>query len=458
MKSKQNESGLSLIEVSIIMIIAGLIMSSFFQIKKIVDTNEKENKYHFAVLDAGKKLEEYALSNGRYPLPASFTVGVATANFGVPTAPLNLPSYGGGQCAAGQPAVNGVFCRESNRDIDGDGLPGNSIEDSIFIGALPTSVLGINSEEAGDVFQSRYTYAVSASLTDAVLAVGPLPPRENYNDANGVIEVLSQETGTNALDKENGAGEGNNHYVVISHGFNQSGSYLINGGVNPCPAGLHFWERENCDFDDATFYALTAPGNPLNPAATINGARLNGSYEGTTYFDDAVYYDNQIKGRFWTAKSFSQINMTAGGAAGDARMILGDSTYTDGDFNQQNEDDQRPQVWVNGHARADNFYTKRICDDLQDNCFKITDLTELGALNDDVGVPKSTKCGNNALEAVVKRNHSTGDRVKQGETGEADGSCRFDTRLSNTGELGATGTICPNGANGIDAFGRLICI
>ena len=159
MAIKNSEDGFSLIEVAIIMIIAGLLLSTFFQMKGIVSAEQKRNEFYATVDILGDSLEQYALINGFYPAPASLTENFTNANFGQQVA---VPAYTAAQCAAGSAMFNGIFCRPGQRDLDTSGTVGDIETETVLIGALPTSILGLNNEEAADMYQQRFTYAVRA--------------------------------------------------------------------------------------------------------------------------------------------------------------------------------------------------------------------------------------------------------------------------------------------------------
>ena len=84
MKNKQNQTGFSLIEVAIILIISGLILGGLFQTKKIIDSQKMANKYYTSVTLIGASLNQYVRFNGAYPAPASYTISPTNTDYGKP--------------------------------------------------------------------------------------------------------------------------------------------------------------------------------------------------------------------------------------------------------------------------------------------------------------------------------------------------------------------------------------
>ena len=465
----KKQGGFSLIEVTIILMIAGLLLSSFFQVKKIVDNKKFNNEYYTSVILLSSALEQFARLNGFYPNPSSLTINSTDAQYGRPVDTTLLPDFSGGECTSTSLNVNGVFCRVGQRNLDGTGGIGNTEEETILIGALPTSILGINFDESSDMYAQRFTYAVSRNLTEEYADPNfPLSTSNTFEDDDGNIRILSHQTGGNLFDTN-----ANVHYVIISHGRNQSGSYgYENGSVsNICNATFDTIERENCDLD-SVFSATTNSTLPDPISGTpgaVNGSILRNVLDsGGLYYDDAISYSTSIKGGMWTARGFDSINMTSGSSTQDSLLLIGNATFPTG--GHLNHDSGRSQVWVGGSTRANNVITKRVCDARHQKCFRLNDITSTEvASNEEDDTPfnltdpnpqKILKCINKGMDSIEMIDIRGGR--KSGRKGEANVQCIFDVKLDDLNEFGvrdtSSGDICPNGAREFALDGTLICL
>lgn len=445
MFTKQKQDGFSLMEVSIILIIAGLILGGIFKVKDIIDAEEGRKEYYNAVKNIGSALEEYVLNYGVYPAPASFTTNTTDANYGVPVATANLPAFPA-DCGGGSAMVNGIFCRRSNVDlnIDADAGPGNSVEETVLIGAVPTTVLGYSASESLDIYNQKFTYAISRSLIDPA----------TFHDGNGTIEVYSNTTFNNALNAVSG-----HHYVVLSHGRNQWGSYNQSGTApaGNCPGSLNAMERENCDNDTVFRMATTGTENDFSD---LNQKILDAVIDTpANYYDDALYSRDTIAKEKWTRKGLDEVIMTSGDDSDEAKILVGRTDHRGGW--PWNRSDQKVQVWIEGKARTENLLTGRLCDDRLDRCVKINDfaapITDVVMSEGTTPIDKSLRCNNTALLDLNIMGASGGH--KGGKSSEMRGVCEGQNRLDPaTAGLGGAGTICPNGSNGINPDGTLRCI
>jgi len=450
MIKKQSEAGFSLIEISMILIIFGLLLTAILKTATFIRSENIRSEYFDTPRLLGAALEEYALINGRYPTPAAADLDITDVNYGVPVPVANLPDFLAGECNSGEAAVNGVICRIGQRDLDNpaDGI-GEDLEETILIGSLPTTVLGLNSEESFDMHNVRFTYAISSSLTNTA----------TFSNQSGVIRVRSYEgampdaLGTNS----------NVHYVVISHGYNQAGAYRSDGTRVACPPSLGALEVENCN-DDSTFMALTrGDGTAGNINFELGRAIQNA---GTQFLDDSLFFTAEINTDIWTVRGFSGINMTSGVDDGNTRILLGATDFTGPTDISHPTQPEEPQAWINGSARGDALISERICEEGQDSCFRIADIATPGSVAmNEAGGPKNLRCIERGLKSVTRASHITGKWGKRGANGEADGTCDPETSvIDNRNTLigantmnNATGIICANGASGIDINGGLIC-
>lgn len=200
MHSKPNFiGGFSLIELAVVMTIAGLLMGGFLQVYSVL---EKKKRYEITkqrLRDIKSALTHYVIMNRHLPCPAA-------------------PSgeYSDNQCANQEGSISGVELHNiggSNSSVD----PQNEV----WTGILPMKELRFDREQIQDGWGNQFTYAVSRRLTLPNGMIGnPLPL--------GVISVVD-ENGNNLLDKPD-----TSRYVVVSHGPTGAGAWLPGGGRKPC--------------------------------------------------------------------------------------------------------------------------------------------------------------------------------------------------------------------------------
>lgn len=325
------ERGLTLIDLSIALLVLGLLMAPLAQIAKnraatIRDGNTRSNS-----AAVQKALEEYFYNNNSYPCPADPALSAGNADFGkaLYDAAL-LPS---------------PPCQGSVVDAGGD----------VMIGAVPFQDLKLPPEMALDGWKNKLTYVVSGEMTrtdkdldpdDAILIVRGF-------DTNTVTHPDGEEylvCSPNIIDFASDAQGGEAHYILFSSGARGIGAYTANGILTQaCPSGAaETRESENCDAD-VTFFAEYC---------------ANGQTDGPNFYDDILVYENSIPTKNWA------------NSASDNTQIFSDIQLIG-----INNDQPQTQMHVNGNVLlsaadppdpdvAGFTHTEEICDITGNNCFE----------------------------------------------------------------------------------------
>lgn len=270
----KSTSGFTLVEIALVVIIAGLVTGAAFDLYKAHRADQDDQVTRENIDLAHEALNEFFALHGRYPCPAN--PGLSPTD----------PDYGEEVCrnyGAGDPCPAGLFCTEvGSRDANG-----NSTPDPVAIGALPAKTIRnlinavpITPRHMVDGYDSKFTYAVSELMTEQTYSL--LMPA---NSQLGAID-LRDENNRTVIEPEKSI-----HFVILSHGRNRKGAYLEDGtpvggctGIvlgtptTPTPgndfgSGLDP-ELENCDNNDAIF---------------VSGLRSFSNQEGQ-YFDDTVIF------------------------------------------------------------------------------------------------------------------------------------------------------------------------
>jgi len=194
-----NNKGFTLLEISIVLAIMGILMVGFLQgnlalLKKNRITGTKKK---MAVIE--KALMNHLLLNGNLPCPAGLTVLEGNASFGVEET----------TCAG-----TGIF------------TSGNFIG-----GAIPTATLNLNNEMMRDEWGNRFSYVVNINYTGA--GTGFRLQNPTANAITVYTEGVSNAITTKAV------------YSIVSHGENGLGAYGYTSGVQGSTAGILTEETAN---------------------------------------------------------------------------------------------------------------------------------------------------------------------------------------------------------------------
>jgi len=238
---KRDDAGFTLIEVAIVALIGGVMLATasallLTYIKKVqISTTERR----IAAID--EALELFLSLNGRYPCAAPLNAPIDSANFG--------REVSASQCNT-EAAVAGETTRVSG----------------VRIGAVPVRTINLPDDFIADAWSGRFTYAVTERLATP----------GSYDRDEGAISVVDRNNNSVITP------EGSGHYVVVSHGANNSGATALGGGgVTPCTAGT--LEAENC-----------------NGTATFRRTMLAGTANNAEFYDDMISvrastsYGNQV--------------------------------------------------------------------------------------------------------------------------------------------------------------------
>lgn len=255
--NKKASNGFTLIEMAMVILIAGLLILPLLQAYKTYTYNKELEKTQENMEQAKSSLNIFL---GRYPCPSDRSLPSTSPNYGVEKC-TGIPT-----CTA---SSNQGICRApGSRDADGNGVP-----DPIIIGGVPFKdgagnvISGMVAPYILDGWGNKLTYIVSESLM--------VPRLSRDNDFKlGVISAINEHGNPTAGVTDNA------QFALISHGKDANGAFSMSGNFSACPAGST--ESENCDNDSIFVSAL-------------------GAYEGTTatYYDDVSYFILRAPGELW---------------------------------------------------------------------------------------------------------------------------------------------------------------
>jgi alpha-tubulin suppressor-like RCC1 family protein/type II secretory pathway pseudopilin PulG len=247
----KREQGFSLIELSILIAVMGILAASLLSVAK----TKVEDKDYTASETRLEEIENALLlnvnKNGRLPCPADPTAALGGASFGVES-----------DCTA---AASGGL----TDILPSGGVSGN---DDIRVGMVPVRALGLPNDYAFDEWGSRLTYVTIKKLASATEYAS-----FTTTLTNGVITVEdengTQLTGADTTDIVS--------YVVLSHGKDKKGAYTKSGVAagTACDDGTSALDIGNCDWGGS------APDN-----STFVVTEIHDEARDSNYFYDVIAY------------------------------------------------------------------------------------------------------------------------------------------------------------------------
>lgn len=333
----RRHDGFTLIEMAIVIFIASLIYIVMFRAYDYYQTVSRIEGTKSSLSNTNAQISFFFSNTLRYPCPADRTLPLSDPNYGrefdASCNPVAIGLTAPGDCTVG----NGICLAAGTRDIDSSSVIGDVATELVLIGAVPIfSILETNdsfvpAESAADGWGSKLTYAVTLSQTNTA----------TYKFFQGVIRAVDEFGNSTAGINNDG------HYVLVSHGADQKGAFLEQGGLfNACGATGATVDNENCN-DDGIF------------------AQALGHYEANTpsYFDDYVYFSKSQSSGLWSYIPATNhvINLNTNN--------IGIGTNTPDE-----------KLDVAGTLRVDrNLKTGQICD-AAGLCFNIDAITGTGAI------------------------------------------------------------------------------
>lgn len=254
----KNNEGFSLVEMTVVMIIAGLMLSGGMKIlsAQIYASRQAESKLSMEV--SRLALISFISRNGRLPCPAVPTVAQGTADYGVEATTL-------GVC---------------------DGLPtfGAPASAVVVTGIIPWVSLGISDSSALDGHYNRLTYQVVRDATAAASETHKVAGMRG----NITLHSNAPPTATNQINNCSGGLTYNSCAavaIVVSHGRNGFGAYTQSGMQIPLtgagPGELENTNNDNVfvkkEYSEAAGILFDDSVLPLSSADLLTQLALNGS-------------------------------------------------------------------------------------------------------------------------------------------------------------------------------------
>jgi len=266
-KQQNRKYGFSLVEISVVLLIFGLmiggIMSALTQETRIAKQAELKMK-----MDAIEKaIAAYVKKNNYLPCPADGTYTISAANFG-----LTGGTAGGGTCSNGA-----TYDGNGNRTANTTPPTVNFYLGNIAGGVVPIRALGLPDEYGIDPWGGKFSYAVDKRFTATSSFI-------TYNLISTTGGITVSDDGGNAI-------VSNAIAVVFSHGQNGHGAFQLSGSIkNSGSTNAH--ELVNCHCTSAAAAGVYSASFFTSLTTSTSSSDLR------TVFDDNLRY--YTRGSFLT--------------------------------------------------------------------------------------------------------------------------------------------------------------
>ncbi len=350
MRFTNSESGMTLLEVAMGMIILGLFVVALLPFYKKYKYDSIKYDTSRSLGDVERALSRFALIHGRYPKPAARNLAYGDADYGKETGAAIAA------CVLNDPKV----CR-INGFGDKDGVPGT---DTVLRGDVPFAVLGLPYTSSIDGYGNRITYVISESLTTTDLTT--------FDDSWGVIRVKNRAGVADSAINNFTAGDA--HFVLISHGRNGVGTYTNAGTLRADCSGVNWGQDiENCDLDSE--YTNNFDASVVDSSGIPRDRRQGTDVEGAAYYDDFVEFSNLLIEGTWLRSgdniaSGSSVNSSIvavkigaqnSSAAPEDEVVYYNDVDGDGDGRNDPPTAKLNIVGANRDLKANAVYLNRLC-------------------------------------------------------------------------------------------------
>ncbi|MEZ5690779.1 MAG: type II secretion system protein [Rickettsiales bacterium] len=268
-KKQQNRIvGFSLLELSIVLLILGLMIGGIMSVLTQETRQRKQDDFTRKMTAIEDALAAFVKKNKALPCPADATYLVTNQYFGVE----------GGTTGAGSCVNGATYDGNGNRTADTTPPTANFISGNVVGGVVPVRSLGLADEYAFDPWGGRFSYHVDRRFT----ATNAFDTYQLNNSTGGITvnDTAGNTRSANAI------------AVVISHGENGHGAFQLSG-VRKTAGSTNSNEQTNCHCDSSATAAAYSTTFIMGRATTTDNTDLRASFDDITrYYTRGSFFTN----------------------------------------------------------------------------------------------------------------------------------------------------------------------
>jgi prepilin-type N-terminal cleavage/methylation domain-containing protein len=235
--ARENRSGFTLLELSIVLVIIALVTGMAVQSGISIIETARQNATRQKINTINEALMQYRMATDRLPCPGDLTLTPGTADYGLEAGADASSSIGTG---TGVCAGTGML---PQANATGAGVTNTFA--TAAEGALPAVTMGLSPDFMLDGWGNRFRYAVDTSMTTnnafASTPVGCTTGAISVNDSNGNARSSSS------------------IYALISQGQNGHGAYPVQASAMSSAGSVNANELTNCHCTSSGTAAAYAP-------------------------------------------------------------------------------------------------------------------------------------------------------------------------------------------------------
>lgn len=238
--NKNRKKAFSLIELSIVIVIASILITGALSVSVNAVNNSKSKVSKDRIAEIYRALGNYLVANKKLPCPAPITdLKSTTATYGT--------------------AASTSLCASTS------GVSQSSTSSNLMRGMVPVKTLGLPYDMAEDGFGDKFEYVVDKNLT-----VASSGSSSDFGTASTMNIAIYEKPGSSANQIESAAA-----FAIISLGGNKSGAY---------PSDMSARNTISTDTEEA----YNTPSSTSND--TLYTSTLYVSSGNSDVFDDVVFY------------------------------------------------------------------------------------------------------------------------------------------------------------------------
>lgn len=341
------QTGFSLIQMAVAMLVLGLLVAPFANIYMIdkktnqaIDTQKNLDAITFAIQD-------YKQAYGVYPRPAPMKVVRFNSSYGHDVSAATMTSVATGSCGTGG---SSICVQKSTRT--------SLANPRVIVGAIPFRLIQVPEDRSADAYGSKFLYAVTESQTDPT----------TYNEKNGGVDIQD------GVPKSLVDPPGSSAFIIIAPGPDRVGGYSLQGILSQSCTGLGK-DIPNCNPGFETGTSV--------PNQAIYASILAGTANNSSHFDDFVSYITKNVDPLWRRSKTNEENIEAI-PTGNVGVGLS-SPNIKLDVTSASATPVRPSIQVKGTSGTNGkIIVQKVCDSSgsDTNCF---DPSTIGGSGIDCG-------------------------------------------------------------------------